>query len=145
MIVLVVLFGSWLLLRGAGGLGVAALSTWHDSLRYALSLMFTFTGAAHFTRLSKDMARMIPSFFPQPMSIIYITGVFEIMGAAGLLIPRFRSLTGICLVLLLIGMFTANVSAALNGVTLRGKPPMSLWLRTPMQILLIGLVWWASS
>jgi uncharacterized membrane protein len=144
MIVLVVLFGSWGILRGVGVLGVTGLATWNDSIRYALAIMFIFTGVSHFTPLRKDMARMIPSFFPQPMLIIYITGVFEIMGAAGLLIPQFRSLTGLCLIFLLIGMFTANVNAAVNGVTLLGKPAMSLWLRTPMQILLIALVWWAS-
>jgi uncharacterized membrane protein len=61
-----------------------------------------------------------------------------------LLIPRFRSLAGTCLILLLIGMFTANVNAALKGVTLGGKPVTPLGLRTPMQVLFIGLIWWAS-
>jgi uncharacterized membrane protein len=145
MAVLVVLFGSWLILRAIGALGVAALATWHDSVRYALAIMFVFTGIAHFTKMRHDMARMIPSFFPQPMLIIYITGVCEFLGAAGLLIPRVRPLAGICLILLLIGMFTANVNAALKGVMLRGKPATSLWLRTPMQVLFIGLIWWASS
>jgi hypothetical protein len=41
-------------------------------------------------------------------------------------------------------MFTANVNAALKGVTLGGKPVTLLWLRTPMQILFIGLIWWAT-
>ncbi|HXB99540.1 MAG TPA: DoxX family protein [Terriglobales bacterium] len=145
MPVLIVLFASWLILRGTGALGVTALATWHDSVRYALALMFVFTGIAHFNKMRHDLARMIPSFFPQPMLIVYITGICEFLGAAGLLIPGFRSLAGICLILLLIGMFTANVNAALKEVTLRGKPVTALWLRTPMQILFIGLIWWASS
>jgi uncharacterized membrane protein len=145
MPVLIVLFASWLILRGTGALGVTALATWHDSVRYALALMFVFTGIAHFNKMRHDLARMIPSFFPQPMLIVYITGICEFLGAAGLLIPGFRSLAGICLILLLIGMFTANVNAALKKVTLRGKPVTALWLRTPMQILFIGLIWWASS
>ena len=145
MPVLIVLFASWLILRGTGALGVTALATWHDSVRYALALMFVFTGFAHFNKMRHDLARMIPSFFPQPMLIVYITGICEFLGAAGLLIPGFRSLAGICLILLLIGMFTANVNAALKEVTLRGKPVTALWLRTPMQILFIGLIWWASS
>ena len=143
MIVLVVLFGSWLILRGIGALGVTALATWHDSVRYALAVMFVFTGIAHFNKMRHDLAQMIPSFFPKPMIIIYITGVAEFLGAAGLLIPRFRSLAGICLILLLLGMFAANVNAALKGVRLNGKPVTPLWLRTPMQILFIGLIWWA--
>lgn len=144
MIVLAVLFGSWLILRGIGVLGVTALATWHDSVRYALAVMFVFTAVAHFNKMRRDLAQMIPSFFPQPMLIVYITGVGEFLGAAGLLIPRFRFLAGICLILLLIGMFTANLNAALKGLTLRGRPVTPLWLRTPMQILFIGLIWWAT-
>jgi uncharacterized membrane protein len=144
MIVLVVLFGSWLILRGIGVLGVTALATWHDSVRYALAVMFVFTAVAHFNNMRRDLAQMIPSFFPQPMLIVYITGVGEFVGAAGLLIPRFRFLAGICLILLLIGMFTANINAALKGLTLRGRPVTPLWPRTPMQILFIGLIWWAT-
>jgi len=144
MIVLLVLLGSWLILRGAGALGVTALGTWHESVRYALAFMFVFTSVAHFNRMRHDLARMIPSFFPRPMLIIYITGVCEFLGAAGLLVQKFRSLAGICLILLLGGMFTANVNAALKAMTLGGRPVTALWLRTPMQILFIGLIWWAS-
>jgi uncharacterized membrane protein len=143
MIVLVVLFGSWLILRGIGVLGATALATWHDSARYALAIMFVFTAVAHFNKMRHDLAQMIPSFIPQPMLIVYITGVGEFLGAAGLLIPKFRFRAGICLILLLIGMFTANLNAALKGLTIRGKPVTPLWLRTPMQILFIGLIWWA--
>jgi len=144
MAVLIVLFSSWLILRGVGAIGITALATWHDSLRYALAIMFVFTGVAHFNRMRHDLARMIPAPFPQPMFIVYITGVFEFLGAAGLLIPRIRAVAGICLILLLLGMFTANVNAAVKGMTLLGKPVTALWLRTPMQILFIGLIWWAS-
>ena len=94
--------------------------------------------------MRRDLAEMIPSFFPQPMLLVYVTGLAEFLGAAGLLIPRFRLLAGVCLILLLLGMFTANVNAALKGGTLRGKPVPPLWLRTPMQALFIGLIWWAS-
>jgi uncharacterized membrane protein len=70
--------------------------------------------------------------------------VFEIAGAIGLLLPQTRRLAGICLVLLLVAMFTANVNAALNEIPLGGQDPTPLWLRTPMQILYIGMVWWTS-
>jgi len=145
MLVLVILFGSWMILRGIGLLGVAALATWRDTARYALAVMFVFTGISHFTKIRHDMARMIPSVFPRKMFIVYVTGVFEISGALGLLIPRFRSVSGVCLTLLLIAMFCANVNAALNNVTLLGKPPTPLWLRTPMQIMFIALIWWVSN
>jgi len=144
MVVLIVLFGAWLVLRGIGALGVGALATWQHSACYALALMFVFTGIAHFNRLKHDLARMVPDVFPRPMLLIYLTGVLEFMGAVGLLLPRFRSLAGICLIALLIVLFPANVTAALKGTTLAGKPATPLWLRAPMQLLFIGLLWWAT-
>lgn len=48
------------------------------------------------------------------------------------------------LVLLLVALLPANVSAARRGVPMRGKPPTPLRLRILMQLLLVGLTWWAS-
>lgn len=143
MPVVIVLFGSWILFRGLGALGVSAFHTWHESVRYALAAMFVFTGSAHFMRIKNDLARMIPEVFPHPMLIVYVTGVLEILGAAGLLLPEFRAAASLCLILLLIGMFCANVNAAVKGMTLGGKPVTPLWIRTPMQVVFIALLWWA--
>jgi len=144
MAVLIILFTSWLVFRGIGALGVAAFATWQHSACYALAVMFVFTGIAHFNKMKHDLARMVPSIFSQPMPLVYFTGILEFMGAAGLLLPRFRSLAGICLILLLITMFPANVNAAMKGAPLAGKPATPLWLRAPMQLLFIGLLWWSS-
>jgi uncharacterized membrane protein len=83
MAALIVLFVSWLVFRGIGALEIAALASWHDSARFALAVMFVFTGAAHFTRMKHDMARMVPSVFPQPMGMVYFTGICEWLGAIG--------------------------------------------------------------
>lgn len=143
MAVLVILLGSWLIFRGLGALGVPALATWHDSARSALSLMFVFTATAHFNKMKHDLARMVPPALPQPMLIIYATGVLELLGALGLLLPRFRSTAAICLIVLLIAMFSANMKGAREKLLLRGKPATQLWLRLPMQLLFIGLLWWS--
>lgn len=141
---LIVLFVSWLIFRGMGEFGIHGLATWRDSARYALAVMFLFTGTTLFTRIKHDMAKMIPSFFPRPMLLVYLTGALELLGAAGLLLPQFRSLAGICLIALLIGMFVGNANAALNGIMLRGKPATPHWLRGPMQVMFIALLWWSS-
>jgi len=106
--------------------------------------MFVFTATAHFNKMKHDLARMIPVYFPRPLLIVYTTGVLELLGAAGLVLPEFRRVAGICLIALLIGMFIANVNAAQKGVTLCGKPPTPLWLRAPMQILFGVLLWWST-
>ena len=121
-----------------------AVASWQDSARYGLVVMFVFTATAHFNKMKHDLARMIPAYFPRPLLIVYISGVLELLGAAGLVLPQFRRLAGICLIALLVGMFIANVNAAQRGVTLRGKPSTPLWLRAPMQILFLALLWWAT-
>lgn len=144
MLVLIVLLVSWLAFRAIGAAGVHPLATWQDSARYALVVMFIFTATAHFNKMKHDLARMIPTYFPRPLLIVYVTGVLELLGAAGLMLPQFRTLAGICLIALLAGMFVANVNAAQKGVALRSKPPTPLWLRAPMQILFIALLWWST-
>lgn len=144
MLVLIVLLVSWLIFRAIGVAGVQALASWQHSARYALAVMFVFTATAHFNKMKHDLARMIPAYFPRPLLVVHITGVLELLGAAGLMLPQFRRLAGICLIALLIGMFVANVNAAQKGVTLRGKLPTPLWLRTPMQILFVALLWWST-
>ena len=144
MFVLIVLLAAWLVFRAIGAAGVQALASWQDSARYALVVMFIFTATAHFNKMKHDLARMIPPYFPRPLLIVYIAGVLELLGAAGLMFPQFRRVAGMCLIALLIGMFVANVNAAQKGVTLRGKPATPLWLRAPMQILFIALLWWST-
>ena len=144
MVSLFVLLASFIILRGVGLLGVERLSSWREAGRGALVIMFLFTGTSHFTSMKYDFAAMIPDPLPDSLWVIYLTGVFEIAGAVGLLIPQTRKLAGICLILLLVMMFSANVNAALNNIPLGGQDPTPLWLRTPMQLLYIGMVWWTS-
>lgn len=144
MVVLIILLVSWLIFRAMGAAGVHALASWRDSVPYALSVMFLFTATAHFNKMKHDLARMIPAYFPRPLLLVYITGVLELLGAVGLVLPEFRRLAGICLVALLVGMFVANVNAAQQGVTLRGRAPTPLGLRIPMQVLFIVLLSWST-
>jgi uncharacterized membrane protein len=144
MEVVIILFVSFLALRGIGWLGVTPLASWNAAGRGALAIMFLFTGGAHFSSMKYDMAAMIPPPLPDGLWVIYLSGVLEIIGARGLLHPRTRRLAGIGLALLLVALFPAIVYATLNALPLRGEPPTSLWLRTPEQVLFIGLLWWAA-
>jgi hypothetical protein len=75
MAVLIVLMVSWVTLRLAGAAGVAMLETWRVSARYALVVMF-LTAAAHFNKMKYDLVRMIPTTFPNPLLLVYVTGFF---------------------------------------------------------------------
>jgi uncharacterized membrane protein len=144
MLVLFILIGSLLLFRALGAAGVSFFHTWIDSTRCALAVMFLFTSAAHFNKIRHELARMMPSIFPNPMALVYFTGVCEILGAIGILLPRTRSLAGLCLFVFLLAILPANFKAAREHLTVGGRPATALWLRIPMQILFLVLICWST-
>jgi len=142
--VLVVLLVSWAAFRAAGALGAAPMRSWRCSARWALALMLLFTASAHFTSMRHDLARMVPDVIPAPLAVVYLTGVLEFAGAIGLLLPKTRRLAGICLCLLFIAMFPANVKADREGLSIGGSAATPLALRLPMQVFLVWMAWWSS-
>jgi uncharacterized membrane protein len=144
MAVLVVLLASLVLLRGLGASGVEAVSSWQGAAVWALAVMFLFTASAHFTKMKKDLINMVPKALPNPRFLVHLTGVLEVLGAVGLLVPATRELAGLDLALLMVAMFPANVNAAAKGISMRGRPPTPLWLRVPMQLFFVALTLWAS-
>jgi len=140
----ILLIAATLLLRGLGAVGVTAFGTWLDSARVGLALTFLFTAAAHFNRMKEDLSRMVPPSFPNPRALVFATGLLEIAGAIGLLVPATRRLAAWGLVLLLIALFPANVSAARRRLTLRGKPVTPFALRLPIQILFLAVALWVA-
>jgi uncharacterized membrane protein len=137
MVPMIVLFVSTLVAR--------IFVPWKDAFRIGLAVMFIFTAVSHFApSISRDLAAMIPPPLTGAMWVIYATGVLEIAGAAGLLTRRYRRAAAICLVLLLVALFPANVYAVLAGVPLRGEAATPLWLRTPMQLFWMVLLWWTT-
>jgi uncharacterized membrane protein len=117
---------------------------WRDAVRIGLVALFLFTAVAHFNSMKHDLAAMIPPPLTGNLTLIYITGVLEIAGAIGLLIPRTRRIAAICLIVMLIALFPANVYAAMKGVMIGGRPATPLWLRTPMQLFWIWALWWSA-
>lgn len=141
MQVLIVLLGSLLIFRVLGFAGIGLFTTWEHSARVALATMFLFTAVSHFAPMRRDLIAMVPPGLPRPELLVLITGLAEVAGAVGLLIPRLRFWAASGLILLLIVMLPANVSAARRGILLRGRHATSLWLRVPMQMLFIAWAW----
>ena len=143
MIVLIVLGATLLMARAAGLAGVEALDSWPAATRVGLAAMLLLTASAHFNAMRHDLARMVPPAIPHPMEFVYFTGVCEIFGAFGLLVPRVRIAAALALIVLFVAVLPANVHAARAGLTLGGKPVTPLAVRVPMQILFIALTAWA--
>nr|WP_307832329.1 hypothetical protein [Planomonospora sp. ID91781] len=148
----IVLVVSALVFRLSGALlGVARFGTWRVSAAHGLAVMLVMTAGAHFAPPGvtfmpnhADMVAMVPPFVPFPALVVYLTGVLELAGAVGLVLPATRRTAGICLALLFVLMLPANVHAALAGVTLAGEAATPLWQRIPEQILYIGVALWAA-
>lgn len=109
--------------------------------RVAMSIMLCFTAIGHFI-FTKGMSMMIPPFVPLRIPIVYLTGVFEIMLAIGLLVPKLKVISGWALIVFLILMLPGNVYAAMNNVnyqkgTSDGPGLSYLWFRIPLQMIFI--------
>jgi uncharacterized membrane protein len=59
-------------------------------------------------------------------------------------VAQTRVIAGFFIMLMLVGIFSANVKAAREHLLVGGRPATALWLRLPMQLLFIGLTWWVS-
>jgi uncharacterized membrane protein len=144
VVVLLIFVLSCLVFRGLGFVRVPAFATWQASARDALSLMLVFTGVSHFTFMKDDFVRMMPPSIPWPRALVYFTGICELAGAVGLLLSEFRRIAAYALIAFFLAVLPANIHAARVGVTLRGKPATSLWLRIPVQILFIAIAFWSA-
>ncbi len=144
MIVLLIPIVGLLVFRGLDAAGMTLWATWAASTRWAIAAMLVFTGIAHFTRIKLDMARMIPPWVPYPLAMIYFTGLCELAGAVGLVVPRLQRLTGFMLVIFFIAILPANIYAAQAHIPIAGRPATPLWIRVPLQVLLIVVTWWAT-
>ena len=112
------------------------------SARIAMSIMLVFTAIGHFA-FTKGMSMMIPNFIPSKETFVYLTGVFEILLAISLLIPRFKYISGWTLIIFLLLMLPANIYASINNVnyqkgTFDGNGLGYLWFRIPLQFLFIA-------
>lgn len=102
--------------------------------------MLLLAASAHWGKRRQDIYRMVPPGFPNPAWAVSATGVLEIAGAIGILIPSLSLLASICLVLLLIAMFPANIYAAKQGITIGGRPVPKLGVRSLLQIVFIAAI-----
>ena len=115
------------------------------ALRGLLAAGMIGIGVAHFV-VPDSFVRIVPAWLPAPLALVWVSGFFEILGGAGLLVPRVRRAASYGLVALYLAVFPANVNMAVNHLTFDGHtpvPPALLWLRLPLQAVLIAWAIWA--
>lgn len=101
-----------------------------------LSLLFIYAGISHFTKKHFFMKAM-PPYIPNHEEMVLISGIAEIILGIGLLFSKTQALAAWGIILLLIAVFPANIYMATSG-KFKKIPQWLLWLRLPLQLVLIA-------
>ena len=109
--------------------------------KWIMALFYIVAGINHFLNPA-IYVHIMPPYLPLPLSLVYLSGLFEIMFGFLLLIPRFTRLAAWGVIALLIAVFPANVHMALHPELTPQLPVVSLWIRLPLQGLLIVWAYW---
>ena len=108
--------------------------------RKLLAAFFMGAGVNHFV-IPRAYKRIVPpSLTDHADMVVAVSGVAEILGGAGVLIPRTRRLSGLGLIALLAAVFPANLHMAREPERFSKIPSWALYLRLPLQPL---MMWWA--
>jgi len=113
-----------------------------DRSRAICAVVFIVAGLAHFV-VPQVYRPMMPPWLPAHDLLILLSGVAEVAGGVGLLLPRLRRAAAVGLIALLVAVFPANVQMLLNAQA-EGAAALvqaGLWLRLPLQVVLIRWVW----
>ncbi|MFO0728885.1 MAG: DoxX family protein [Myxococcota bacterium] len=114
---------------------------------FSLGLMvifYVFAGAMHFITPASYLA-MMPPALPEPLALVYLSGVAEAGLGLALIPPKTRRWAAIGIILLLIAVFPANIYVALHDIPLFGAEKgagIGNWIRLPIQGLFIAWAYW---
>jgi uncharacterized membrane protein len=109
--------------------------------RVAPGLLFISTGIMHFAA-APGFRAIVPPQLGHAELLVTVSGVAEIAGGIGLLVPATRSAAGIGLVALLLAVWPANIYMAFAAKDFANvAPAWVLWLRVPLQV---PLIWWVA-
>jgi len=111
--------------------------------RRALAAFFIGAGVNHFV-IPRVYKRIVPPGLGDPETLVRVSGVAEVAGGVGVLLPQTRKLAGFGLIVLLAAVFPANVHMARNPEKFEKIPAWALYARLPLQPLMIWWVWRAT-
>ncbi|WP_424009207.1 DoxX family protein [Haloferax denitrificans] len=117
-------------------------------LRYVMGALYVLAGVMHFV-VPNAYAQVVPPVFPAALALVYVSGVAEIALGVGVVFRRTQRAAAWGLVALLVAVFPANVYMATSDIVLEGVPAAlrepsdaALWLRLPLQGVLVAWTWW---
>ncbi len=107
---------------------------WKKLVLLGLAAFFINVGIDHFINPDFYLSIMPPAF-PLHLEAVYISGLFEVLGGLGVLIPRFRKFSGWGLIALLIAVYPANIYMALTPEAFPDVPLSALYIRLVFQFI----------
>src|SRR5918998_4643146 len=110
-------------------------------LLYLFAGFFVLAGVAHFIN-PEFYLKIMPPYLPWHLPLVYLSGVAEVALGAMLLLPKVRRFAAWGLIALLVAVSPANVHMALNPELYPEIGPALLWLRLPLQLVLIAWAYW---
>jgi len=107
--------------------------------RLILAVVFIVAGILHFF-LTATYVKIMPPYLPAHTLLVQLSGVFEILGGIGILVPMTQRFSAWGLIALLVAVSPANIQMAMDHAQWPAIPAWALWLRVPLQL---PLMWWA--
>jgi uncharacterized membrane protein len=108
-----------------------------------VAAFFTFMGITHFTS-PETFVKIVPPSLPAPLLLVYVSGVFEMLGGIGVLLPKTRRYAGYGLLALLAAVYPANIYMALHPEAFPDVSEAAIYGRLPFQFVFAAIVWWAA-
>jgi len=110
-------------------------------LKFVFAVAFIFGGIWHFVK-PKLYTSIMPPYLPWHLALVYLSGLAEVLLGLLLLFPATQVWAAWGLIALLIAVFPANIHMALHAKKFHMVSPAFLWLRLPLQFVLIAWAWW---
>ena len=110
-------------------------------LKYLFATSFVLAGLNHFINTDFYL-KIMPPYLPWHLLLVYLSGVVEMGLGALLLIPTWARVAAWGLIALLVAVFPANIHMAVNHDLYPNYSVTALWLRLPLQIVLMVCAYW---
>jgi uncharacterized membrane protein len=110
-------------------------------LKYLLGVFFALAGLNHFINPAFYL-NIMPPYLPWHAFLVYLSGFFEVLFGILVLLSKYRRVGAWGIIAVLIAVTPANVHMALHPQLYPEIRPFFLWLRLPLQLVLIAWAYW---
>lgn len=109
---------------------------WH---LYLMGAMYIVAGLVHFVK-PKMYMRIMPRYLPAHKTLVYLSGLAEIVLGIAVCIPATKNLALWGIILMLAVFLLVHFYMLASEKAAAGIPKWALWLRLPLQFV---LMYWA--